>query len=150
METPLTKAAKRAEVLFEDPMVVALPSQTPVFSRYCRQRAPVCARDPANASPKPSRIDFLPNSITSAGISSYFVVATNRLTYSVRPWALGKSLPGRALAPPAELTSKLDAITPRAAFPQSRLRMFHLDPALLYLCAHPFSPGAFRSLRTTW
>jgi len=33
---------------------------------------PVPAMEPANASPKPSRMDFLPNSITSGGISLVF------------------------------------------------------------------------------
>src|SRR5258708_39794474 len=94
MDTPFTNAAKRGEVFFEDPMMTDFPSQIPRCSRESRQIVPVCARDPASARPNPSRIDFLPSSTTSPGISSYFVEATNLPTYSVRPGALGTSFRG--------------------------------------------------------
>src|SRR5437879_11883619 len=92
MDTPFTNAAKRGEVFMEEPMIEDFPSQIPSCPRYSRQMDPVCARDPASARPKPSRMDFLPSSMTSPGISSYFVEATNLLTYYVKPRALGKSL----------------------------------------------------------
>src|SRR6266699_5803537 len=95
MDTPFTNAAKRGEVFMEEPMIEDFPSQIPRCPRYSRQMDPVCARDPANARPKPSRMDFLPSSMTSSGISSYLVEATNWPTYSVKPGALGNSLPAR-------------------------------------------------------
>src|SRR3981081_2743633 len=98
MGTPFTKAAKRGEVFFEEPIMVAFPPQIPRCSTYSRHIAPVCARDPASASPKPARMDFLPSSMTSCGISSYFVEAINFPTYSVRPGALGKSVEDTAAA----------------------------------------------------
>src|SRR6267378_3567683 len=106
-------------------MIVDFPSQTPTVSRYWRHKAPDCALDPANANPKPSRIDFFPNSITSPGISSYLVCQTNLPTYSVRPGALGKSAFDGAPAPFTEPAITLEAIAPRDAFPKSRLRIFH-------------------------
>src|SRR6266436_6334992 len=126
MDTPFTKAANRGEVFFEEPTMVAFPSQIPSRPTYSRQIAPVCARDPASANPKPSRIDFLPSSMTSSGISSYFVEATNLPTYSVKPGALGKSL---LLASPAlstEPARKADPSTPREVLPKSRLNKVHL------------------------
>src|SRR6266404_6026000 len=125
MDTPFTKAAKRGEVFFEEPMMVAFPPQTPRCSTYSRQIGPVCARDPASARPKPSRTDFLPSSMTSPGISSYFVEATNLLTYSVKPGASGKSLLGASLALPTEPARKVDPSTPREVLPKSRLNKVH-------------------------
>src|SRR2546430_12836473 len=89
MDTPFTNAAKRGEVFMEEPMIEDFPSQIPRCPRYSRQMDPVCARDPASARPKPSRMDFLPSSMTPSGISSYLVEATNWPTYSVKPGALG-------------------------------------------------------------
>src|SRR5438309_3547192 len=126
MDTPFTNAAKRGEVFFEEPMMEDFPSQTRSCSRYSRQIVPVCARDPASARPKPSRIDFLPSSMTSSGISSYFAEATNLPTYSVNPGALGKSLPGASPALPVEAARTVDPITPREALPKSRLNKIHL------------------------
>src|ERR1700730_14572538 len=54
--------------------------------------------DPARASPKPSRMDFLPSSSTSAGMSSYFVLTMNSATYLVSPGAFGNSAAGRGEA----------------------------------------------------
>src|SRR5882724_3938111 len=125
MDTPFTKAAKRGEVFFEEPMMVAFPPQTPRCSTYSRQIGPVCARDPASARPKPSRMDFLPSSMTSPGMSSYFVEATNLPTYSVKPGALGKSLPGGSPALPTEPARKVDPSTPREVLPKSRLNKVH-------------------------
>src|SRR5258707_6055591 len=39
-------------------------------------------------------MDFLPRSITSAGISSYFVLTMNSATYLVSPGAFGNSVAG--------------------------------------------------------
>src|SRR5260370_2062175 len=94
--------------------------------RYSRQIVPVCARDPASARPRPSRMDFLPSSMTSSGISSYFVEATNLPTYSVKPGALGKSLPCTPPALPPEPARTVDPIAPREALPKSRRNPFHL------------------------
>src|SRR6266850_2992318 len=126
MDTPFTNAAKRGEVFFEEPMMEDFPSQLPRCPRYSRQIVPVCARDPASARPSPSRMDFLPSSMTSSGISRYLVEATNLPTYSVKPGALGKSLPSTPPAPPAEPARTADPITPREALPKSRLNTFHL------------------------
>src|SRR5437588_152511 len=126
MDTPFTNAAKRGEAFLEEPMRVAFPSQIPRCSRYCPQIVPVCARDPASAKPNPSRIDFLPSSMTSSGISSYFVEARNLPTYSVKPGTLGKSVPGAPPALPAKLARTVDPITPREALLKSRLNTVHL------------------------
>src|SRR6266404_8973370 len=125
MDTPFTNAAKRGEVFFEEPMMVAFAPQIPRCATYSRQIAPIWAREPANASPNPSRMDFLPSSMTSCGISSYFVDAINFPTYSVRPGAFAKS-PAGVSAPFADRRNAVEAITPREAFPKSRLRMSHL------------------------
>src|SRR5260370_23132328 len=129
MDTPFTKAAKRGEVFFEEPMMEDFPPQIPSCSRYARQILPVCARDPASAKPNPSRIDFLPSSMASPGISSYFVEATNLPTYSVRPGALGKSFRGALPALPIESERRVDPSTPRQVFPKSRLNK--VDPLSL-------------------
>src|SRR5437879_5548702 len=50
--------------------------------------------EPASARPKPSKMDFLPKSSTSAGMFSYFVLTINSATYFVRPGAFGKSAAG--------------------------------------------------------
>src|SRR6266436_9400441 len=50
--------------------------------------------EPASARPKPSKMDFLPKSSTSAGISSYFVLTMKSATYLVRPGAFGNSAAG--------------------------------------------------------
>src|ERR1700674_435356 len=88
---------------------------------------PLSAREPANANPRPSRIDFLPKSITSWGRSSYFESRTNWPTYFVRPGVWGKSLAEAPPAPLADFVIIVEAITPRDTFPKSRLRIVHLD-----------------------
>src|SRR5260370_21717518 len=121
------KAAKRGEVFCADPMMVAFPSRIPRFSTYFREIGPLSAREPANANPKPSRMDFLPSSITSWGISWYFVPRTNWPTYSVKPGVLGKSLLDPPPAPFAESVSILEAIKLRDTLPKSPLRILHLN-----------------------
>src|SRR6266853_223940 len=133
MDTPFTNAAKCGEVFFDEPMMEDFPLQIPSCSRYSRQIVRVCARDPANARPRPSRMDFLPSSMTSSGISSYFVEATNLPTYSVKPGALGKSLPCAPPALPPEPARTVDPIAPREALPKSR----HITRVKLQL---PFVP----------
>src|SRR6266481_7710025 len=96
---PFSSAAKRGEVFCAEPMMVAFLLHTPICSTYLREMEPLSAREPARANPRPSRIDFLPSSITCSGISSYVVVVTNRPTYSVRPFVLGKSAPHAVPAP---------------------------------------------------
>src|SRR5579863_6117141 len=125
METPLVKAAKRGEVFCGDPMTTAVPLHTPSFSRYRRQIVPDSAREPAKASPKPSRMDFFPNSMTFPGIWPYWVSTTNLPTYSVSPVTLGKSARGRAPSPVAEAASAEEATAPREALPKSRRSIFH-------------------------
>jgi hypothetical protein len=104
--------------------MVALPLLAPTCSAYWREIGPDSAREPARANPRPSRIDFLPSSITCSGISSYVVVVTNRPTYSVRPFVLGKSAPNAVPAPFADAGTTLEAMMPREALPKSRLRIF--------------------------
>src|SRR6266849_9316 len=121
---PFSSAAKRGEVLCADPMMVAFPLHAPICSTYFREIDPLSARAPARANPRPSRIDFLPSSITCSGISSYVVVATNRPTYSVRPFVLGKSAPHAVPAPFTDVGTTLEATMPREALPKSRLSIF--------------------------
>src|ERR1700680_5105407 len=89
METPFAKAANRAGAFSPDPITLDLPLP-PSPCRYCRTRGAITDAEPASAKPKPSRMDFLPNSKTSAGISPYFVFTMNSETYLVSPGALGK------------------------------------------------------------
>src|ERR1700756_4786012 len=118
METPFAKAANRAGAFIPDPITVALPV-TPSPRRYCRTRGAIPDAEPASAKPKPSRMDFLPNSKTSGGISPYFVFTTNSETYLVSPGALGngvvsadrgeaasRSLPAASAATTNELLTK--------------------------------------------
>src|SRR5579863_4158829 len=127
MEIPLTRAANRPEVFFAVPMIVACPRHTPDCSTNLREIGPLSAREPASASPNPSRIDFLPSAITSAGMSSYFVRTTNSATYLVRPRVLGKS-PGSGLFPARAVFARTEApIAAREVLPKSRRRMTHQD-----------------------
>src|ERR1700719_2267526 len=89
METPFAKAATRAGAFMPEPIIAALPF-TPSPCRYCRTRGAITDAEPASARPKPSRMDFRPNSKTSLGISPYFVFTINSETYFVRPGALGR------------------------------------------------------------
>src|SRR5690242_21952103 len=89
METPFAKAAKRAGDFRIEPMTEALPF-TPRPCRYWRINGAMTEAEPASARPKPSRMDLRPNSITSAGMSAYFVFTMNSETYLVSPGALGK------------------------------------------------------------
>src|SRR6185437_12524561 len=73
-------------------MMLALPGARPSDSMYLRTIGPLSETDPASARPKPSRMVFLPSSITLAGMSSYFVLTTNSATYFVRPGDLGNSV----------------------------------------------------------
>src|ERR1700676_1265028 len=91
MDTPFTKAAKRGWAFIPLPITLARISPNPKDSAYFRAIGPITDADPASARPKPSRIDFLPNSITSAGISSYFVLTINSATDLVSPGAFGNS-----------------------------------------------------------
>src|SRR5260370_24782466 len=124
MEMPFSSAAKRGEVFCAEPMMVAFPLHTPICSTYLREIEPLSAREPARANPRPSRIDFLPSSITCSGISSYVVVVTNLPTYSVRPGVWGKAAPDAGPARFADTESTREAIMPREALPKSRLSIF--------------------------
>src|SRR5690348_6222229 len=89
METPFAKAANRAGDFIFEPITEALPL-APRPCRYWRTRGAMTEAEPARAKPKPSRMDLRPNSITSAGMSAYFVFTMNSETYLVSPGALGK------------------------------------------------------------
>src|SRR6266851_8515859 len=91
MDTPFTKAAKRGCAFIPVPITLARISPSPKVSAYFRAIGPITDADPASAKPNPSRIDFLPSSITSGGISSYFVLTMNSATDLVRPGAFGNS-----------------------------------------------------------
>src|SRR6266581_114349 len=91
METPFAKAANRAGAFMPDPIMAALPL-TPSPCRYWWTRGAITDAEPANASPKPSRMDLRPNSRTPAGISPYFVLTMNSETYFVSPGAWGKGV----------------------------------------------------------
>src|SRR4029077_5494785 len=79
--------------------MLELPPQGPSDSMYCRMRGPAVEADPASARPNPSKIVFLPRTITFSGMSSYFVFTINSQTYLVSPGALGNSSAGMANAP---------------------------------------------------
>src|ERR1700674_347739 len=98
MEMPLASAAKRGWTFIFVPMTIEFPPQGPSDSMYCRMRGPAVEADPASARPKPSKIVFLPRTITFSGMSSYFVFTINSETYLVTPGALGKSSAGFANA----------------------------------------------------
>src|SRR5579863_788532 len=105
MDTPFTKAAKRGWAFIPVPMTLARISPNPNDSAYFRAIGPITEADPASAKPKPSKIDFLPSSITSAGMSSYFVLTINSATDLVRPGAFGNSAAGAGAAPVPRLVS---------------------------------------------
>src|SRR5258708_2053702 len=91
METPFTNAAKRGWLFIPVPMTLAFDSVEPKDCAYWRAIGPMTDADPASANPKPSKIDFFPSSMTSAGIASYFVLTMNSATDLVRPGAFGNS-----------------------------------------------------------
>src|ERR1700722_6007674 len=91
METPFTNAAKRGWAFMPVPITLARISLAPNDSAYFRAIGPITEADPASARPNPSRIDFLPRSMTSAGISSYLVLTINSATDLVSPGAFGNS-----------------------------------------------------------
>src|SRR4029077_7926875 len=72
-------------------MTLARISLNPNDSAYFLAIGPITEADPASANPNPSKIDFLPSSITSGGISSYFVLTINSATDLVSPGAFGNS-----------------------------------------------------------
>src|ERR1700720_621834 len=130
MEIPFNSAAKRGDVFIAVPITVALPLP-PHCSIYFREIGPLSARDPAKASPKPSKMDFLPSSMTTAGVSSYLVCRTNCPTYCVNPGVLGKSAAG-APPPSASAASERSASNvapsrPKDVLPNSRLRIVHVE-----------------------
>src|SRR5258708_32272948 len=108
---PFSSAAKRGEVFCAEPMMVAFPLHTPICSTYLREIEPLSPREPARANPRPSRIDFLPRSITCSGISSYDVVLTNLTTYAVRPGGVGEAAASAGPARYADSENTLEAIT---------------------------------------
>src|SRR6266852_6360826 len=91
METPFTKAARRGWAFIPVPLTLAFISPNPKDSAYFRAIGPITDAEPASARPNPSRIDFFPNSITSAGMSAYFVLTINSATDLVSSGAFGNS-----------------------------------------------------------
>src|SRR5579859_434561 len=124
---PFTSAPNRADVFLAVPIIVDFPRQPPDCSTNLREIGPLSAREPAKANPSPSKMDFLPSSITLAGMSSYFVPTTKSPTYFVRPGDLGKSPVGRAAAPFALFAKTEAPSTPREVLPKSRRRIIHRD-----------------------
>ena len=94
MDTPFAKAAKRGWAFIALPITLARISPDPKDSTYFRAIGPITDADPASANPNPSRIDFLPSSTTSGGMSSYFVLTINSATDLVSPGAFGNSAAG--------------------------------------------------------
>src|SRR5882757_5755048 len=93
----------------------------PDCSTNLREIGPLSARDPASANPSPSKMDFLPSSITLAGMSSYLVRDTKLPTQFVSPGVFGKS---SGLFPAfAELANTEAPIAAREVLPKSRRRM---------------------------
>src|ERR1700693_1340787 len=133
MEMPFTSAAKRAEVFCAVPMTVATPLQPPDRSTNLREMGPLSAREPAKARPNPSRMDFLPSSITSDGMFSYRVSSTKFPTYFVRPGVLGNSPCPGLLVASEELANNDAPITPSEVLPKSRRRIVHREVQILRL-----------------
>src|SRR5712692_6396423 len=102
METPLANAAKRVWAFIPVPITLAFTSPSPSDCTYSRTSGPMTEAEPASAKPKPSKMDFLPKSSTSAGMSAYFVLTMNSATYLVSPGAFGNSTagPGEAYTRP--------------------------------------------------
>src|ERR1700719_3655184 len=133
MEIPFSSAAKRGDVFIAVPITVALPLP-PHCSIYSREIGPLSAHEPAKANPKPSKIDFLLSSMTSAGIFSDFVCRTNCPTYWVNPGVFGKSMAATLPAPSAPSASERSASNPapsnpKDVLPNSRLRISHPESA---------------------
>src|SRR5260221_2615025 len=127
MEIPFTSAANRGDVFCAVPIIVAFPRHPPDCSTNLREIGPLSAREPASANPNPSRVDFLPSSITPAGMSSYLVRTTKSPTYLVSPAVLGKS-PGAGFSPARAVFARIEApIAAREVLPKSRRRMIHQD-----------------------
>src|SRR4249920_501079 len=107
METPLANAAKREWLFMPVPITLAFSSADPKDFTYCRTNGPMTEADPASARPNPSRMDFLPRSMTSGGMSEYFVLMMNSATDFVSPGALGNSAagPGAADTPLAPIAN---------------------------------------------
>src|SRR6267154_2722841 len=137
---PLTKAAKRAEVFCAVPITVAAPVRTPDCSMNFLEIGPLSAREPANAKPNPSRMDFLPSSTTSSGMSSYLLCCTKVPTYFVIPGLLGNSSASAVASAGSELASTDAPITPREVFPKSRRRIVHRKPQLTTAGLHRRAP----------
>src|SRR5258708_7341113 len=124
MDTPFTKAAKRGSAFIPVPITLARISPNPKVSASFRAIRPITDADPGSAKPKPSRIDFLPSSITSGGISSYFVLTMNSATDLVRPGAFGNSAGGAGEASTRRLVSA-SAEAAREVLNKSRRFMSH-------------------------
>src|SRR5580704_3746512 len=125
MEIPFTSAANRADVFCAVPIIEDFPTHAPDCSTNLREIGPLSAREPASASPNPSRMDFLPSSITFAGMSSYFVRTTKSPMYFVRPGVFGKSTGPEFVAAFAVFAKTEAPITPSEVFPKSRRRIIH-------------------------
>ena len=72
------------------PSTEAPPAAQPKPFMYCWTSAAVSPFDPLRASPSPSRIDFLPSSIVSFGMSDNCVWTTNSATRAVSFSTFGK------------------------------------------------------------
>src|SRR4051794_38458318 len=79
-------------------MTLAFSSADPNDFTYWRTIGPMLEADPASARPKPSRMDFLPSSMTFGGMSEYFVPTMNSATDFVSPGAFGNSAAGAGSA----------------------------------------------------
>src|SRR4051812_7221946 len=88
---PFTNAANLGGALMAEPRIVAPLLDSPRAVTYARLNLPVSATEPQSASPKPSRIDFLPSSMTSSGTFRYTVLQMNVAISSVKPSILGKA-----------------------------------------------------------
>src|SRR5713226_4833876 len=128
MAKPLAKAAKRGGSLVSVPITVPPRSGRPSLAIYSRNSFPFWAREPARASPKPSRMDFLPRSITSAGRSVNFVFRTNSATYFVSPGVCGNGTGaqgGFSLAPSVVGDKpRVVMATPKVAEDRKKSRLF--------------------------
>src|SRR5580692_1192596 len=142
METPFANAASRGCAFMPVPMMLACISLVPKDSTYLRAIGPITDAEPASESPNPSRIDFFPSSITSAGMSSYFVLTINSAVDLVRPGAFGNSAAAGVAA--ALAAGEASTLAPAKASADAaseflnRSRRFMGDPRF---------PGRFNSSR---
>src|SRR3982074_3728067 len=118
-------------------MTMHPPWQIARLCTYFRQRTPVSALEPAKAKPKPSRMDFFPNSITSFGIESKPVSTINFPTYLVTPLTSRKLSRCSGASPLDTLVTKGEPSIKIEALLKSRLSILLIGIQVVVIPAAP-------------